>query len=193
MGYKNREVEWKLIVDGQSMAAVDKIVSGVFKEQCRPKVTGCASDIYWDSPEDSDADFVRLRMLDEPTPERAAQITLKSQDKGNNVNRIEVDLDVSDPRQANTLLSIMLGDPLGQITKKYYVYFLENEHTTVSIYKIVKDKTVFVEVEGINLKRVKQLTKELIDGGIKFVGRSELSLFDVFVKKKDQSIVPIEI
>lgn len=175
------------------MASVDKVVAGVFGnvQQCRPVIRGCAADIYWAPPEDSTADFVRLRRLDEPN-ERGldSQITLKSSDKGGNVNRVEIDLGVDSHRQANLLLSMMLGDPLGQVTKRYTVYFLENQHTTISVYRVLKDKRIFVEVEATSLDRVKELAASLVEAGLSFK-RVQQSLFDMFVAKKPMTLADI--
>jgi len=191
VGYRNREIELKLLVEGfDKMQPVEKAIAPLMdeinraKQPHRPTIYGCAADTYWESPEESSADFVRLRVLDEPDIHgNMAQITLKSSDKGNNVNRIEVDLGVSDHSQANKLLTVMLGDPLGQVTKRYTVFFLEDEHTTVSVYRIMRDKRVFVEVEGTSLRRVKEITKHLQEkGGLRFK-RIPQSLFDMFVLK----------
>lgn len=189
MGYRNREVELKLLVDGHStMASVERAIRPLLSEltdqQARPVVVGCAADTYWAAPDESPADFIRLRILDEEDARgNPAQITLKSSDKGSNINRIEVDLGVSDHSQANKLLTLMLGDPLGQVTKRYTVFFLEDIHTTVSVYKVMKDKRIFVEVEATTLKRVKEITKILMDqGGLKFT-RIPQSLFEMFVVK----------
>lgn len=199
MGYKDREIEWKLLTDGfVSIAPVEKIITQLLLDVnngdrgCRPTIIGCASDTYWSAPEESPADFVRLRVLDD-TDEHGnpAQITLKASDRGGNVNRVEVDLGVSDHSQANKLLTMMLGDPLGQVTKRYTVFFLEDVHTTISIYKIVRDKRVFVEVEARTLKRVKEITRILVErGGLCFT-RIPQSLYDMFVLKKEMTPEPL--
>jgi len=197
MGYKNREIEWKLLCeDFTNMSHVDKIVKETLSKLeiglCRPILEGCATDVYWPAPEESRADFVRLRTLDEADENGCtAQITLKKSDRGDNVNRVEVDLAVGEPAQGNKLLTVMLGDPLGQVTKRYTVYFLENVHTTISVYKVLRDRRVFVEVEGTTLKRVKELTKLLMDnGGLKFK-RSPRSLFDIFVRRAEPELEPV--
>lgn len=196
MGYKNREIEWKLLTEGATtMAPVDRVVHSVLKSHipfCKPIIKGCAADTYFCPPEEARADFVRVRELDEPDEHGCrAQITLKYSDKDGNVNRVEIDLGVSDPEQAIRLLTYMLGDPLGRVTKHYTVYFLENVHTTVSVYKVMKDKRVFVEVEATSAKRVAEVTDWLrVDGGLKFE-RVKTSLFDMFVAKKDMLLEPL--
>jgi adenylate cyclase class IV len=181
------------------MASVERAIYPLLSELnggkvfAKATVVGCASDTYWDVPEESQADFLRLRILDEPDEGgNPAQITLKASDKGGNVNRVEVDLGVSDHVQANKLLTYLLGDPLGQVTKRYTVYFLEDVHTTISVYKVMKDKRIFVEVEATTLKRVKEMTKTLVEkGGLK-VERIPQSLFDMFVQKKIMTPEPVQ-
>lgn len=196
MGYKNREVEWKLLTEGTaSMPSIDRIVRSVLEKHttfCKPIIEGSAADTYFQPPEDARADFIRVRELDEPDEHGCmAQVTLKYSDKGGNVNRIEMDLGVSDPEQAVKLLTYMLGDPLGRVTKRYTVYFLENVHTTVSVYKVFKDKRVFVEVEAMNVKRVQEVADLLRrHGGLKFQ-RAKRSLFDMFVLKKEMLLEPL--
>lgn len=188
MGYKNREVEIKLLVASRfNVNTVNAAVAKALENypRCRENIVGFAADTYWKAPEDSNADFVRLRILDEPDSKgNTSQITLKSSDRGNNVNRVEVDLGISDTAQGNTLLTMMLGDPQGQVTKRYTVYFLEDEHTTVSVYKVVRDKRIFVEVEGKSMKSVKQITRDLLEVGLEFDGRCKGSLYNMFVEKK---------
>lgn len=198
MGYKNREIEWKLLTEGAtSMPPVDRTVHEILKKNgsfCKPIIEGCAADTYFQPHEDMRADFVRVRELDEPDEHGCmAQITLKHSDKNGNVNRVEIDLGVSSAEQAVKLLTYMLGDPLGRVTKRYTVYFLENIHTTVSVYKVFRDKRVFVEVEALSLKRVTEITTLLRrEGGLKF-DRVTTSLFDMFVAKKPMAMEPLDV
>jgi len=194
MGKHDREIEIKLLTqEYTSLPAVDKIVCGALKDlvQCRPVIYGCATDSYYDSPEDSDADFVRIRELDEPkNPHIPAEVTAKASDRGGNVNRIEMDLGIESASQGNKLMALLLGDMKGRVTKRYTVYFMEDQDTTVSVYKVFKDKRVFVEVEATSLRRVKELIAVLQAAGLEFV-RVEQSLFQLFVKHVPMTTVPV--
>lgn len=83
----------------------------------------------------------------------------------------------------------LLGGSGGTIRKTYYVYVLENEHTTVSLYRVHgDDDRIFVEVEARTKKRMLQLEdkvkKSLSEAGFE-VDRAEGSLFEMFVAKKE--------
>lgn len=185
MGYKDREIEVKLLTkSARSMKRVNVFVHNALENQyqCRPIIVGSATDIYWQAPEDSDADFIRLRELDNTDDKGCnSQITLKYSDKGGNINRVEIDVPIGDKAKGAKLLTYLLGDPLGTITKDYVVYFLDDEHTTVSVYQVIKDKRVFVEVEAKTMQRVRQII-DLISGQYEYE-RVQQSLFELFVLK----------
>lgn len=192
MGYRNREIEIKLspiLKNGgtvSSLPAVNGWIEG-WVERIMPEfeyIIGHATDYYWDTPKHSDGDFVRIRRIGD-----RGQITLKGTDKKDITNRIEIDLQVDDYKQARTLMGAVHGDPKERVKKKYHVYFLESDDTTISVYRIDKDENVFIEVEARTEKRVKELTTSLsqymneLDEEVRLMWVKQ-SVHDVFVEKQ---------
>jgi predicted adenylyl cyclase CyaB len=181
VGYKNREIEIKMLALGTKSfslvsSEVEKYVSEVYPEFTLIK--GNSHDWYWSAPKVSNADFVRLRKNT-----NGATITIKSTDKGDNTDRVEIDLDVDDYKQAKELMFSLHGDPKAKVQKKYDVYVLEDKHTNVSVYQIKDDDRVFIEVEATSRRRVKELTKGLVGGSRKFAW-IQASLYQMFVQNK---------
>lgn len=164
MGFKNREIEVKLWAKGATTYNTMCNFVEAAVQSFYPKydieddlVVGNATDIYWPAPRDGMGDFVRLRKT-----AKGGQITLKSTDKGNNVDRVEIDLEVHDYKQAKELMLALHGKPKATVTKKYQVYFLENQFTNVSVYQVKGDDRIFVEVEAKTKTRVKEIIQALM-------------------------------
>ena len=191
MGYLNREIEVKTRVDGLKsyQTAVDFVRSALESSVTEEEVS-TATDLYWNAPKSGiKADFLRLRKI-----AGGGQITAKCTDRGNNIDRVEIDLEVSDRAQAKELITALLGEPIAKVTKKYTVFFLENQFTNVSVYQVTGDKKVFVEIEAKSKSRLKEITKALMKASDKdwswFWVRS--SVYQMFVKKEDMVEKPIE-
>ena len=179
MGYRNREIESKLLVEGtKDMGIVDRVLKHIIRPQSIIK--GYSSDSYWGLPKNSKNNFGRVRYK----TNGGAQLTVKRQDKGSYRNRVEVDVEVDDPKQAVAFMKAMTHrDSDGSVKKNYIVYFLENGDTTVSIYKVTNDSRVFVEVEARTEKRMYQLVK-LIRSALPFkIKNIDKSLYRMFVAK----------
>lgn len=191
MGWKNREIEIKMLAVG--IKTLDTMVSRVekaLKSETQEVLIGNAGDLYWKAPRSGDADFVRLRRMSNASNE--GQITLKATDRGDNVDRVEIDLHIDDYKQAKTLMLTLHGDPMASVIKKYHVYFLENQDTTVSVYQIRDDDRVFVEVEARTRKRVKEIIQTLLDAPDKTeYNWVQSSVFNMFVERKDMKLQPI--
>jgi len=197
MGHKNREIEVKLLVNDiktlSSVAcqiekvwhAMDKHSEADASEDYDNEIlVGNASDFYWNAPKGCNADFGRLRKRSGG----GAQLTIKSTDRGDNVNRVEVDVDVDDHGQAYEFMTGLLGEPTAKVTKKYSVFFLENQHTNISVYQIRGDDRVFVEVEAKTLKRVIQILNTVIDSTNYEYSWIKSSVYQMFVQKKQMVV-----
>ena len=179
MGYKNREIEKKFIVADSKLS---------FKEVCylaryaivdwEEQVSGRSKDLYWKSHDPVAADFIRLRYM----PDGSGELTLKRADQGSNVNRIEIDVVVPEPKQTGKFLKQLFGDPLGDIHKDYFILRLDEEDTTVSVYKIKGRSHVFIEVEARTLAKVDGLAKRL-STRIK-MNQEKRSLYELFFRSK---------
>ena len=191
MGYKNREIEVKLLATSYvSLHHVNQIVES-WVSDFHPEysyIYGDASDLYWKTPKASEGDFVRLRRTNS-----RAQITMKATDRGDITDRKEIDLEIDDYNQAKILMYGVHGEPLSSVRKRYHVYFLENEDTTVSVYQIFKDDKVMIELEARDEKRVRDMVLSLHESypnlGLKWL-RS--SVFNMFVENKEPKSRPVE-
>ena len=183
MGYKNREIEVKLLVKGiTSLKTVNNHLEKMFPDP-EDLVIGKSKDVYFHPPVGSEVDFARVRFF----PDRdGGQLTIKASDKGNNVDRIEVDVEVKDCDQAVKFLNHLLGrEPTGTLTKRYIVYFLDKRDTTVSLYQLVGDSRVFLEVEARSMAKVDKLLKELENILPYELERVNSSLFQLFVEEEN--------
>lgn len=191
MGYRNREIEVKMLAAGiKGLSTIVERIERALKGETQEVIIGNAADLYWKAPRSGEADFVRLRRMSNASNE--GQITLKATDKGSNVDRVEIDLHVDDYKQARTLMLALHGEPMEEVTKKYHVYFLENADTTVSVYQIRGDDRVFVEVEARTQKRVKEIIHTLmVDKSTEYLW-VQSSVFDMFVQKRDMKLRTID-
>ena len=191
MGYQNREVEVKLLVTNYSkMAAVDKRINEFLKEfyPNADYFKGKAGDMYWKAQNDVPGDFVRLRRK---PGQKGGYMTIKCQDKEVVTDRIEIDVDIPDLTQAVRLFTAERGHCAGDVVKTYHVYVLEDEHTTISVYKIVNDPRVFLEVEAKTNKRVQEITKAILDQTDLEMQWVNNSVFDIFVAQMPINPRPI--
>lgn len=152
-------------------------------------IIGNAADLYWSTPSKSPADFVRLRRVSNASNE--GQITAKATDKGSTVDRVEIDLPVDDYKQAKALMLATHGEPLANVVKKYHVYFLENEDTTVSVYQVRDDDRVFVEVEARTKKRVAEIIRVILAGSNTDYEWIQSSVYNMFVERKTMKSVAV--
>jgi adenylate cyclase class IV len=177
MGYRNREVEKKYVVEKTTM----KITIENMRELLGPVVDvlqNGSKDFYWRTPKGCNADFIRLRNM----PDGSAQLTVKHADKIGNTNRVEIDVEITKEQVPQTakFLDQVFGKTNGSVYKEYYVFFLDDKDTTVSVYRVRGDKRVFVELEARNLDGVNKLEKLI---GEKVILKYEpRSLYQIFIK-----------
>ncbi len=186
MGYRGREIEIKLLVPGTYTHVCEELDALLATEKPIIRI-GSSLDTYWRVPAelDAEAQFLRVR-------ERVGirQITVKGKDRGDNTNRIEVDVDsTSEVHKIHRLVRCVLGKPAGVVQKTYRVWELESEYDTVCAYEVtqpVNDVGVIVEVEARTERRMLEL-EELVVGRISRYGvfptRAPGSLFELFIVK----------
>ena len=178
MGHNNREIELKLEVEGDSsLKSVSTRIQRAFDH--KRAIKGKSKDYYWNPVNNLMADFVRLRVF----PNKTSQLTVKHTDRGSTLDRVEIDLDTGKASNSMAFMRRLLGEPDGEITKEYEVFFLD-EDSNVSIYRVCGDKRIYIEIEAKTKKRVMEIRK-LIDNRIpdlKGVAVNK-SLYQLFIKK----------
>lgn len=193
MGLKNREVEIKLLVeDIKTLPPVVAKIQALWETMSEEGevLVGNASDFYWDTPNKSPADFGRLRKRSKGNG--GGQLTIKSTDKKDNIDRVEIDLDVDDHAQAYAFMTGLMGEPVAKVTKKYHVFFLEDEHTNISVYQIRGDDRVFVEIEAKTLKRVIQILNKVTESTGYEYKWIKSSVYQMFVQQRQMVARPLE-
>lgn len=178
MGYENRELEVKLQLHCTSFDTAERTLDTVLSGLWNTKLSGKSKDIYYKTYNNEKVDFLRIRFLPE---NNSGEITVKYSDKGTNTDRVEIDLAVSDPQQATVLFTQLMGEPAGSITKQYSVYFLPNG-ATISLYRVLGDSRLFVEVEAREQLELDRLVSNLIEDCLYDMTKINKSLFDLFIK-----------
>lgn len=177
MGYKNREIEKKFVTPNTTLDTATSQIKGII--EYKSEISEASRDLYWQSPEAGKVDFIRLRYF----PDGSGQLTIKHSDRGSNVNRVEIDVVVKDPDQAKKFLEYLYGDATGSIFKHYNVLFLDDDdHTTISIYRVRGDQRIFVEVEAKTQAKVDQLQRSIEK--VMTLEHQTKSLYQLFVESK---------
>lgn len=179
MGHKNREIEVKMLVKGcKSLKKIEKHCISMFTPL--HVISDQRTDYYWSAPA---TDFVRVRQM-ERSKKGYGQMTVKKTDRGDNFDRLEIDLNIYDVNQAVKLKTAEYGKPPKKLKKRYTILFLDNVETNVSVYQIDKDKRIFIEVESRNAKKVNKLVAILMSKLPFPLEVVKKSLYDIFILKK---------
>jgi adenylate cyclase class IV len=179
MGWKNREIERKFVVPGSSL---DQCIENVKKvlSNWDHDIHEASSDFYWRPLKGMKGDFIRVRFM----PDGSGQLTVKEADRGENTNRVEIDVVVEDPNQCRKFWEHLIGPSTGAVCKEYKVFFLDkDETTTISVYRVRGDKRIFLEVEAKTLAEVDRLVK-LIEKAVTLNPETK-SLYQLFVEVKE--------
>jgi hypothetical protein len=181
MGYKNREIEAKMLVEGVTkMNDVVKLLNAVYDEdRCERIIVGASKDVYFVPPVGAKADFMRVRFGASKSDQ--SYFTIKWTDKDDNLDRVEKDVPISDPKLMCDTLTDLHGPAKGEIHKRYKVYFLSTEHDTISVYQIKNDDRVFVEIEATTEAKMNKFLAEVQKVLPYNLTRSTKSLFQLFL------------
>jgi len=183
MGQRNREIEVKLKLSGITYATAVSELTELLREQNPLIRIGSSLDTYWVTAEAPEAQFLRVRERD-----GIRQITVKGKDRGDNLNRIEVDIDsTSETHRIHRLMRCLLGRPAGIIQKTYQVWELESEYDTVCVYQLTQPVQggLYVEMEARSMERMLEL-EQLVLRAFPRAKRAEGSLFEMYVERKQQ-------
>lgn len=133
MSYRHREIESKLLVKDASLEDCNRVLARLLDSRKTKMIFGSSVDTYWPLPSEVKGQFIRMRERD-----GIRQITVKAEDRGNHLNRVEIDIDSTSPvKDIVALMNAAHGRSLGRIGKTYYVYWIgESEHTTICCYSV---------------------------------------------------------
>lgn len=181
MGYKNREIEAKMLVEGVTrMNDVVKLLNPHYDEdRCESIILGASKDVYFTPPQSAKADFMRVRFGYKKGDQ--SWFTIKYTDQGDNLDRVEKDVPIADPKLMVDVLTDIHGAPKGEIHKRYKVYFLSAEHDTISVYQIKGDPRVFVEVEATTKAKMEQFLEDVRKLLPYTLTRETRSLYQIFL------------
>lgn len=185
MGHKNREIELKAWLKGaSSLAPVERRLNYILASKARRTVRAKAEDVYFKAPRGARADFIRLRR--KGLGSKAGTYTIKFTDRGGNLDRVEKDNHVDDFAQMLDTMKDVHGAPEGTVLKTYVVYWLgskgDESDTTVSIYRVVNDHRVFIEIEGKSKQVVDYWTIYIASRVPYKLIREYRALYQIFVK-----------
>jgi adenylate cyclase class IV len=184
VGHKNREIEIKLMIE-DSYSNVVKFVKGLhYYEQ---EIIGRAADLYWLPPNnETKVNFVRLRKNSNSS--KKGQLTVKATDTSSVVDRLEIDVDIVDYSQGKALMTALHGEPYATVDKKYRVFFLNNLDENISVYQVVGDDRVFVEIEARSMESLSSILKNFLVQSTFTHHWVQSSVFDMFVMKRQPII-----
>lgn len=184
MNKTDREIEQKFYVDGVDYTELCRRVDLAlgFNGILLTTSLHCSTmDYYWRI---SDGKTLRLRdswgHTDDGFSRSLKEVTLKSKDKGNNLDRLELNLGVLDSQTAYSILESIHGKPVGRINKdKEYVVFTR-DGAVISV-ALVNDE-LFLEVEGESFLHVNQYVG-LIQQEVTLQPETR-SLFEIFISRE---------
>ena len=179
---KNREIETKLVT-AASFHNVETILSQMLES---PMIIyeGIGTDYLWDvAGSTAKADVLRLRA----NLGQNGEITIKKKDKESNLNRYEVNIEISDETLGLEILTALHGEPTAVLQKRYVVYMDEKRPNLMySIYNILGSQLgTIIEIESTNEIDVLSETTQVMEVfhrlGLHMV-REERSLYDIVCK-----------
>jgi len=142
-----REIEKKYIAVGYRMYHIIREIEDLLKDEITGTTKGSGKDYFFES---SKADVVRVRNYDDLP---GGQLTVKKNDKGGIVDRLEINVALNDQQAVDDSLQLMRalhGTEVAAVWKTYKILWLDRINTNISIYKtdIAMDECVIIEVEG---------------------------------------------
>ena len=174
MGHRNREIESKYHSE-ESIEALRSLLEGVLGSRMADVIASSGKDTYWAL---GDSKFIRIRER-----EQGCQVTVKSKDRGSNLNRIEIDVNCAEPvAHVTKLLEAVHGEQTGVLDKKYWVYWLRgaDEHTNVSLYTVKGHAGTFIEFEASTKAKLTEIEGKYLEG-LGVVTPESRSLYEIFI------------
>lgn len=167
MNNSNREIEKKYYVLKDSWQDIEDYV--LKNDGTVDIAMSVSTDWFWKAP---NVDVFRVR-------ENTYELTVKVNDKGGTLDRLENNIVVNDIELTVETFNIVFGQAKA-LEKTFSVYLYKN--TVLSLYSITGSPELFFEVEADDLETVKEISSEFEK---RFSLRREYrSLYDVFFGEK---------
>lgn len=148
IGYRERESKF---VVHESWTSALKALRKLYPDRSKELIAQTIDD-YWELPNKDS--FLRLRSswgyTGEGERRELREVTVKSKDKGNNLDRLEINAGIAGVKDMRALLKVALGPKVGRIAKVEYVYFDANS-MVISLTRI-KGK-IYLEIESPSITR----------------------------------------
>ena len=144
---KFREIEKKFFLHDETYHSARGKIDAFLEEQggIHKETIGSGADTFWRVEHGV---FIRVRAYD--GCESAGQLTLKAEDMGDIVNRLETNLTLytqDDLENAIEMCNTLYGESVRDVWKKYHIFWLTDDANIV-IYETDKDLPLILEVEG---------------------------------------------
>ena len=185
MNNNDREIEIKMEAIGVTLEELDSKFRLLYYTGDKIQTHGQGKDVFWYPAgiAGDTADFVRLREDGE-----RCELTVKAKDKGDNLDRMEKNVAVlTSWEDTKSLMINVLGNPLGEVEKKYIVYNDVESGVIVCLYQVLGDEDrVFMEVEGPDFILVDEMARDIQDSFREYGGvvlyRNFESLYEMFIE-----------
>lgn len=176
----NREIEAKYVIQGMSMPHLEYLILSAVEDLFRDELVECKTmDIYFQA---SEGTSIRLRdshgIGDNGFSRQLREFTVKKKDQGNNFNRIEENVAISDCAAMYEALKLVHGDPV-LILHKEEVVIWTKDGMIFSMARVSKESDkIYFEIEG----PTEELVNRYCDKFSQFLTmeRETRSLFEIY-------------
>jgi len=158
--YREIEKKWLVVSRGSYSRLEKRFVEWYLKQRMVPPgsiLFAETIDDYWLTP--GKGDFVRLRSSRgrrlNGDKSSLKEITVKHKDKGSNLDRLEINVEVEKVLDTRALLRTVLGTPLGRIHKLKEAIIFDEDKVVASIAEL-EDGRIWIEVEGPTVGSLKE-------------------------------------
>jgi len=184
--YREIEKKWLVVSRGPYSRLEKRFVEWYLKQRMVPpgKILFAETiDDYWLTP--GKGDFVRLRSSRgrrlNGDKSKLKEITVKHKDKGSNLDRLEINVEVEKVLDTRNLLKVVLGPSLGRVKKVTEAIVFDGD-VVVSLAEL-EDGRVWLEVEGPTLASLKQ--HESLLNTMFALEREQKNLFEIYIASED--------
>lgn len=193
MQEKNREIERKYLVDERwSLETLGHLVDSSLDLDGHEyvKIASCHTvDTYYAPPAASQIQFIRTRdsmgNMRDGEFRILKEVTIKQKDRGSNLNRLEINVQVGSVEAMKQVLELTLATArLGEIRKSEQVWFVKDAGHEVVISTCHIGKDLYIEVEGPSEELVTKYSEEFEQ--LIRLRRESRSLFEIYIEPNHQ-------